>query len=340
MSNFPIFLSIVVVVTNQQENIRDYINRATSVVGTLVSDYEIIIIDNASRDNTLSILEEISGENGLPNLQVYSLLQEVNTDVACWVGVENALGDYVAVIDPLVDDFEIIPKMLECIHDGTDVIFGKNTNKIKKSFGYSICSWIFDVIYKKLDGISLTNEAPSFRILSRKVINFILRHPSPTLTYRHLPATGGFKKEIINYSSSHKPAKTKYLNESIDKGMRLLVSTTRIPMRLVISLCFLGAASNLMYSFYIIIIALLKKDVASGWITLSLQQSGMFFLISLVLLVLSEYILQMATLSNEGPLYHIINEFNSVKMTRQEKLNIESLKTGLNSRKQDKIDNA
>ena len=56
---------------------------------------------------------------------------------------------------------------------------------------------------------------------------------------------------------------------------------------------------------------------------MSLQQSGMFFLISLVLLVLGEYILHMASLSNEGPLYHVGQEFTSARMTRREKLNIE-----------------
>jgi hypothetical protein len=49
----------------------------------------------------------------------------------------------------------------------------------------------------------------------------------------------------------------------------------------------------------------------------------MFFLISLVLLVLGEYILNMASLQNEGPLYHVGQEFTSARMTRREKLNIE-----------------
>lgn len=50
----------------------------------------------------------------------------------------------------------------------------------------------------------------------------------------------------------------------------------------------------------------------------------MFFLISLLFLVLGEYILHMSSLSNEGPLYHVGQEFTSVHMTRKEKLNIET----------------
>ena len=60
---------------------------------------------------------------------------------------------------------------------------------------------------------------------------------------------------------------------------------------------------------------------------MSLQTSGMFLLISLVLLVLGEYILHMASLSNEGPPYHVGQEFTSAKMTRIEKLNLEEIKS-------------
>lgn len=96
-------------------------------------------------------------------------------------------------------------------------------------------------------------------------------------------------------------------------------------MRLVTSLSLFGAVANLVYSIYVVAIGFLKTDVVPGWISLSLQQSGMFFLISLVLLVLGEYILHMASLSNEGPLYHVGQEFTSARMTRREKLNIEEV---------------
>ena len=96
-------------------------------------------------------------------------------------------------------------------------------------------------------------------------------------------------------------------------------------MRLVTSISLFGALANLIYSIYVVAIFLTKADVAQGWVSMSLQQSGMFFLISLVLLVLGEYILHMASLSNEGPLYHVGQEFTSARITRREKLNIEEV---------------
>lgn len=323
--SFPIFLSVVFVLRNQSRQLENILSDAVERVSMLVSDYELIIVDNSSDDESVSILKKLTGENGLHNLQVYALTKEVDADSASWVGLENALGDFVAVIDPLNDDIAFLPEMLEKAVSGADVVFASNKQKPVQTFAYRCAYAVFNRLYKSFNGIHLANEAPQYRVLNKRVVNFILQHPQPAMTYRHLPATGGFARVNLDYSAAPKASPTKRLGESIDRGMRLLVSTTRAPMRLVTSLSLFGAVANLIYSFYVVAVGLLKADVAPGWVSLSLQQSGMFFLISLVLLVLGEYILHMASLSNEGPLYHVGQEFTSARMTRREKLNIEEV---------------
>jgi polyisoprenyl-phosphate glycosyltransferase len=320
---FPVFLSVVFVVRNESSHIEKTLFDAVAAVSTLVSDYELIIVDNSSNDESVTILNELTGENGLPNLQVYALTKEVDSDTASWVGLENALGDFVCVVDPLADDLGFLPEMLDKAVSGADVVFATNEQKVGKSIPYRVASAIFNTLYKFFNGIDLANEAPQYRLLSKSVVNFILQHPQPAMTYRHLPATGGFSRVNLSYSVTPKAFHTKHLGDSIDRGMRLLVSTTRAPMRLVTTLSLFGAISNLVYSGYVVAVGTLKADVAPGWISLSLQQSGMFFLISLVLLVLGEYIVHMARLSNEGPLYHVGQEFTSARMMRREKLNVE-----------------
>ena len=325
MTFFPVFLSVVFVVRNQAENIEKILADAASVIAPLVSDYELIVVDNASEDNSIAALKKLTLENGQPNLQVYALTKEVDADTACWVGLENALGDFIAVLDPLLDDINFMPRMLDKVVSDADVVFATNQQKPKQSLAYKVAYMAFDAMYKTFNGIDLAKEAPQYRLLSKKVVNFILQHPQPAMTYRHLPATGGFARVNLNYSAPPKTSPTKRLGESIDRGMRMLVSTTQAPMRLVTTLSLFGAVANLIYSGYVLAIGIFKTDVAAGWVSLSLQQSGMFFLISLVLLVLGEYILHMASLSNEGPLYHVGQEFTSARMTRREKLNIETL---------------
>lgn len=326
MTFFPVFLSVVFVVRNESSHIEKTLSDAVAAVSTLVSDYELIVVDNSSDDESLAILKQLTEENGLPNLQVYALTKEVDSDTASWVGLENALGDFVCVVDPLADDLRFLPAMLDKAVSGADVVFATNEQKVGQSFSYRAAGTIFNTLYKFFNGVHLANEAPQYRVLSKRVVNFILQHPQPAMTYRHLPATGGFARINLSYSATPRASHTKRLGDSIDRGMRLLVSTTRAPMRLVTMLSLFGAISNLVYSGYVVAVGTLKADVAPGWVSLSLQQSGMFFLISLVLLVLGEYIVHMARLSNEGPLYHVGQEFTSARMTRREKLNVEEPK--------------
>jgi hypothetical protein len=325
MAFYPVFLSVVFVVRNQSAQLTDILRVASQQVASYVSDYELVIVDNASDDESVSVLKSLTAQHGLPNLQVYALTKEVSSDTAAWVGLENALGDFVAVIDPLTDDIAFLPQMLDKAVSGADVVFANNRQKPRQSIAYRLANGAFHAIYKSFNGIHLAKDAPSYRVLSKRVINFILQHPQPSVTYRHLPASGGFARANMEYSAAPIAGSVKRLGESIDRGMRLLVSTTHAPMRLVTSLSLFGAVANLVYSIYVVAIGIFKSDVAPGWISLSLQQSGMFFLISLVLLVLGEYILHMATLSNEGPLYHVAQEFTSARITRKEKLNIETV---------------
>ena len=323
MQFYPVFLSVVIVVRDAADSIEKILVEAGEVIAPLVSEYEIIVVDNASDDNSVTVLKNLTEEDGLANIQVFALAKEVDADMAAWVGLENALGDFVAVVDPTIEDIAFLPKLLEEAVSGADVVFANNAQKPARSFSYKFAFALFKGLYKMFSGSDLSEEVPQYRMVSKRVVNFILQYPQPAMTYRHLPVTAGFSRVNLDYSAKPRVDKVKYLGSSVDRGARLLVSTTRFPMRVVTTLSLFGAGANLVYSVYVVAIGLLKTDVAVGWVSLSLQQSGMFFLISLVLLVLGEYILNMASLSNEGPLYYVGQEFTSARMTRFEELNIE-----------------
>jgi Glycosyl transferase family 2 len=323
MAQHPVFLSVVVAVRNRAAELRRILSGVDAVVSSLASDYEVVVVDNASDDDSVAVLKSLVGDDGLPNLQVYALTKEVDAETASWVGLENALGDFVAVFDAGTDDIAFLASMLDRAVAGADVVFASNAHKPPQSLAYRFCSFGFNLLYRPFGGIDLEKDAPQYRVLSRRVVNFVLQHGQPVVAYRLLPATAGFARAHLAYSAPLRGARKKRLGDSVDRGVRLLLSTTRAPMRLVTALSLFGAVSNLVYSAYVIAVAMLKEDVAPGWTTLSLQQSGMFFLISLVLLVLGEYILHMARLSGEGPLYHVGQEFTSARMVGREKLNVE-----------------
>src|SRR6476620_11254614 len=111
MDFFPVFLSVVFVVRNECARLEQILEGAAAGISGIVADYELIIVDNASEDDSVVALKQMVGETGLANLQVYALTKEVDADTASWVGLENALGDFIVVIDPLLDDIDFLPEM-------------------------------------------------------------------------------------------------------------------------------------------------------------------------------------------------------------------------------------
>jgi len=325
MTHFPIFLSAIFVLRNQSKNLEKLLCEATSCIAPMVNDYELIIVDNASEDESILKLKKMTEESGLPNLQVYALTKEVDIDTASWAGVENSLGDFLVVIDLLSDDISFLPEMLERAVNGADIVLAYNIQQSSQSLLYKYIRSGFNWLYKFFNGIRFDREMPQYRVFSKQVVNFLLRHPQPAITYRHLTMTAGFIRETLTYSFIPEISRKKMLMDGIDRGIWLLASTTKAPMRIVTMLCLFGAIANLIYFVYVIAVGLIKIDITPGWMSLSLQQSGMFFLISVVLFVLGEYILLMARLSNEGPPYHVGTEFTSARLSRREKLNIEDV---------------
>lgn len=323
MESLPIFLSLVLIERNNAAGLAAMVSDVAAKIRDLVSDYELIVVDNASSDGSLNVLKCLVGEDGEPNLQVYALTDEVDQDTAAWVGVENALGDFVAVYDPQSDDLEVLPLMLERAAKGADLVLASNERPPRVPWAYGVANWVFSALYKWLNGVDLRRDAPRYRVLSRRVINFVMQHRQPAVAFRHLGSTAGFARAHLTFTGPQVSMRAPPLGEAIDRGVRLLVSTTRAPMRLVTSFSLFGALANVLYSAYVVSIALFKTNVAEGWVSLSLQQSGMFLLISLVLLVLGEYILHMTSLSSGGPLYHVAQEMTSAQVTRRERLNVE-----------------
>ena len=160
MPFFPCFLSAVLVVRNQSASIEKILSDAAAVIAGIVSDYELIVVDNASDDDSILVLKRLTAENGLAKLQVYALTKEVDADTASWVGLENALGDFVVVVDPLTDDISFVPNMLDQAVSGADVVFANNAQKPAQSFAYRGANAVFHSLYNRFNGCLLyTSDA-------------------------------------------------------------------------------------------------------------------------------------------------------------------------------------
>ena len=321
MKRYDVFLSVIYVLNNDLDQLHKILKNTTQVISPIVADYEIIIIDNVSDKNkSVSLLKKLAKE--LNNLQIYVLNKQVEENIASCIGLDKSLGDFVAILNPSVDDISFLPKMLDKAVNNFDLIIAHNTNKHIRSFLYRFARKIFDNLYKFLNKTTITKDIFPYRLFSRRITNQILQDPHPEMMLRHLPASIGYEIGEMNYSSEFRITLDTSFVYSLRKGLKFLISTSDAPMRIVSMLAVFGALINVVYSIYILIIAFVKENVAAGWTTLSLQQSGMFFLISIFFFILSEYILNMKNSTIKEYSKHIRQEFGSDIITRHSKINL------------------
>lgn len=326
MSKHSLFLSIVCVLQNKESECKEIINNISKVITNLTDDYELIVIDNSSKDKTIKILEELTcGNAAVKNLQVFSLTNEVDKNIASWAGVENSLGDYVITLDPEKDDINFIPKILEKTVPDIDILFVNNNFKLKYNVFDNSLILLNKFFLRFIPKTKINFKGSEFRMISRKVINFIFNYPKPHIVFSNLASITGFKKLQIEYNYEFKRIKKNKTILNINNSVIDIIKRNHFPIRLASILMLLSSFLNLLYVFYIALVYIFKSNIEEGWTTLSLQLSGMFFLISIVLFIICEYLYNLNNSTNDGPLFHIGQEFKSDQNKNFDKLNIEDL---------------
>lgn len=314
----PVFLSVVIVVKNQAKDVESEIKVLQEYLKRIVDDYEIIIVDNGSNDNTASVLRRLSKDDGFPNLQVYCLLNEVDDDVAFWVGIERSLGDLTVTLDNPIDIAALDLMLLES-QKCYDIVFAHNQTKSPIN---KILLKIFNILYKALNGTEVSSYSNN-KLMSRRTVNFLAQHRYPVIAYRYLPMNTKLRQKMLAYCSKNDYHKRRGMLKRLRKGLKYLL-IGKAPLRIAVSLSLFGATLNVLYAFYVFAVNIVLGRVAEGWTSMSLQISGMFFLMSLVLLLIGEHILQSFPFSNKLLPYYIFDEFTSEKIDRSNKLNVDS----------------
>jgi hypothetical protein len=106
--------------------------------------------------------------------------------------------------------------------------------------------------------------------------------------------------------------------------MQILFTASDSPLRLISTLALLGAGLNLIYSIYVVIVSF-TQTVEAGWTSMSLQISGMFFLISLVLSAMAEFLIFISKSISQGPAYFVREEISSKRLGLQSEINVADL---------------
>lgn len=189
-------LSIVVPVYNEEENFNILLTRTCEVLSSY--DYEIMFVDDGSLDNTRSLIETASKNNTKVKGIVFS--RNFGHQAAVKAGIEHAKGDVVVIMDgDLQDPPEVIPKFLEKIEEGFDVVYAirkKRKENFFKRFCYSL---FYKLLFSLSDSVKIPKDSGDFGAIRREVVDAMRQFDERNQYVRGIRSWVGFRQVGIEY---------------------------------------------------------------------------------------------------------------------------------------------
>lgn len=161
-------ISIVVPVYNEEESVKECYVEISSVLGEMGRPYELIFINDGSKDNTLSVLKECARNDS--HLVVIDFRRNFGQTAAMAAGFENSRGDIVIPMDgDLQNDPHEIPMMVKKLEEGYDMVAGWRKNRQDKKLTVTLPSKIGNKIIAKITGVYLHDNGCSLKVMTGDV---------------------------------------------------------------------------------------------------------------------------------------------------------------------------
>ncbi len=217
-SNKQHMLSLIIPVFNEQEVLKDSFARMDAAMQSTGYTYEIIYINDGSRDQTLAQLRELAKEHS--QVKVLSFSRNFGHQLAVTCGMDAAKGDALIIIDvDLQDPPELIPEMVRMWESGADIVYGKRVKrkgetifkKLTASLYYRLLSW--------MSAYPIPLDTGDFRLIGRNVADVFLQMREHNRFLRGMSAWMGYNAVPIEYERQERFAgQTKY---TLKKMLRL-----------------------------------------------------------------------------------------------------------------------
>jgi hypothetical protein len=192
---------------------------------------------------------------------------------------------------------------------------------------YRILSNLYLRTYRVLTGLTVDRGECGTRFYSRAAAQYILHNRRGEMML-HCSNLGGFFPSLTLEDSaarSHESQRTAW--QGLARGWRILMRSTTFPLRFVTVAAVTSCIINALYAITVVFIHFMKADVAAGWATLSLQSSLMFFVLSLLLALIGEYLIQIDRGVNHRLRYSITREIRSNRSRLEGARNVVSMIT-------------
>lgn len=282
-------ISVVVPVYNEEDALPLFYAQLREVLDTIDRDWEIIFVNDGSKDNTAEIIDRLAAET--PSVRAVHFSRNFGHQAALSAGLERAKGDYTITMDgDGQHPPKLIPQMIELAESGFDIVL---TQRIETGQKNSFKKWSSETFYKLLNKVSDTQTLPGgadFRLMNRQSLNALLSLPEYHKFLRGMVSWIGFRSVILPFEVPDRLAgHTKYsLKKMFRLGSDAIFSFSMIPLYIGLTAGGLFLILALIEAIYVLSfwISGHTESLAPGWSSLMF----MLLIIGAVLMIIMGFI--------------------------------------------------
>ena len=306
-------ISVVIPMYYEEDVVNECYNKLKKELDKLNNfDYELIVVNDGSKDKTLEILENLAINDS--KLKVISFSRNFGHQAAVTAGLKETKGDVVVIIDAdLQDPPELIAEMLKLWEDGNDVIYAKRKVRKGESKFKLYTAKVFYKILNALSDIEIPKDTGDFRMADRKVIDVINSLPEHNKFLRGLFSWVGYKQIPIEYERKERYAgKTKYpFRKMLKLAIDGIIGFSSKPLKIIGGIGML----SIMISFAVLIYSILSyifnwNNLMPGWTSIMVSITFFAGVQLLSIWMMSEYISRIYDESKKRPQYVIDKKIN------------------------------
>lgn len=299
-------LSCVIPCYNEQEVLDQMLDRLVPVCeASFGEDYEIVLVNDGSRDQTWSKIMAAAARN--PRVVGIDLSRNHGHQLALSAGLGLCRGDRVLVLDAdLQDPPELLPKMLELMDAGNDVVYGQRSQRLGESRYKKTTAAAFYRILNRLSDVPIPVDAGDFRLMNRTVVDALNAMPETHRFIRGMVAWLGFRQSSLLYEREPRAAgETKYptarmLRLAIDAITGFSVRPLRLSLYLGVFMA-LVAVGLIGYT----LLGVILGGTVAGWMSLMCTVLVLGATQLVMLGIIGEYLGRLFVESKRRPLYTV-----------------------------------
>ncbi len=298
--------SIIVPVFNEEANIFSLYDRLLKILTTLTDSYEIIFINDGSKDNSLLLLKELASSN--KTVKYINLSRNFGHQIAVSAGIDHCTGERVIIIDAdLQDPPELIIQMAIEMDKGFDVVYAKRKKRKKETFLKLLTAKLFYKLLTSITNVSIPVDTGDFRMVSKRIIGVLKQMPETNKFLRGQISWIGFNQTYVEYDRDERfGGKTGYTyKKMIRLALDGITSFSDLPLKMATFLGFLVSTFTFIMIVYVLYSKFVLNDAIQGWASLMLSIVFLGGVQLLSLGIIGEYISRIFNNVRNRPLYVI-----------------------------------